>query len=123
MILAPDVRMPMTADVQSRAVAASERLRAQGEHLKQRWLDAPMWDRLYSQFNLRKPPSYLPCSPKYMRRYLSKAEVAVSQCLEFTGFRTLKAYGETNPNVPLWAFLGTILEAKASGVFTSNPAP
>jgi hypothetical protein len=40
-----------------------------------------------------------------------KVGVSVDQYREITGFKTLKAYQEANPSVPLWAFIGTILEA------------
>jgi len=47
-----------------------------------------------------------------MRRYLKRIGVSVEQYREMTGFSTLKAFQEANPSVPLWAFVGMVLEAK-----------
>jgi hypothetical protein len=83
---------------------------------KQDWRDAPRWSDLYRQNSLRSPSHALPCSPKYMRRYLKLAGITVPQYAEYTGFGSLKAYQESNPRVPLWAFIGTMLEAKHEGM-------
>ena len=79
--------------------------------IKQDWADAPLWAGLYRDAGVRQPPHRLLCTPRLMRRYLKKVGVSVDQYREITGFKTLKAYQEANPSVPLWAFIGTLLEA------------
>lgn len=80
--------------------------------LKQDWLDRALWGRLYREAGVRQPPHRLPCTPRLMRRYLKRVAVSVEQYREITGFSTLKAFQEANPSVPLWAFIGMVLEAK-----------
>lgn len=80
--------------------------------LKQDWLDRPLWDRLYREAGVRQPPHRFQCTPRLMRRYLKRIGVSVEQYREMTGFSTLKAFQEANPSVPLWAFVGMVLEEK-----------
>lgn len=75
-----------------------------------------MWAGLYRKAGLRQPPHSLSCKPRLMRRYLNRIGVSVEQYRQITGFKTLKDYQEANPCVPLWAFIGTILEATKGGV-------
>ena len=82
--------------------------------LKQKWLDSPMWDRLYEATGLRKPAYWMPCTRKYMDRYLDRAGISHAQYRKITKFKTYEKYAEKNPTVPLWAFIGMMLEATAT---------
>lgn len=85
--------------------------------MKMLWLDAAQWSELYRDVGVRQPPHSLPASPKYLRRYLRKIGLTVSQFLESTGTRTLAEFQEMNPRVPLFAAIGMTLECKSSGDF------
>lgn len=86
------------------------------ESLKLSWLDAPLWSELFRDAGIRSPAHSLPCTPGDMRKYLKRVDITVPQFSEYTGFSSLGKYQAANPTVPLWAFLGTMLEAKQAGM-------
>lgn len=84
-------------------------------YLKQDWLDAPHWQRLFSHYGLRSPPHYMGLSIRGIRRYLKRAQVTVSDFHGMVGFMTITAFITANPRMPLWAFFGQLLEMKHGG--------
>ena len=90
------------------------------EALKLSWLDSGLWSDLFREAGIRSPAHSLPCTPSGMLKYLKKAGITVSQYVAYTGFQSLGAYPKANPRVPLFAFLGMMLEAKREGLLTES---
>jgi hypothetical protein len=90
------------------------------DSLKLTWLDAGLWLDLFREAGIRSPVRTLPCTPGDMRKWLRKIDVPAAQVCEYTGFRSLTEYQKKNPSLPLFAFLGIILEAKREGMLSES---
>jgi hypothetical protein len=89
--------------------------------LKLSWLDAGLWLDLFREAGIRSPVHSLPCTPGNMRKWLHRVGITAVQACEYLGFRSLTQYHRANPTVPLFAFLGIILEAKRGGMLQASP--
>jgi hypothetical protein len=56
-----------------------------------------------------------------MRKWLHRVDITAVQACEYLGFRSLSEYQKANPRVPLFAFLGMMLEAKREGMLQASP--
>lgn len=88
--------------------------------LKLTWLDAGLWLDLFREAGIRSPVKTLPCTPREMRKWLHRVDITSAQCCEYTGYRSLSEYQQANPRVPLFAFLGQMLEAKREGMIQES---
>jgi hypothetical protein len=89
--------------------------------LKLTWLDSGLWLDLFREAGIRSPVRTLPCTPGDMRKWLRRIDVTAAQVCEYTGVRSLNEYQEKNPSLPLFAFLGIVLEAKREGMLSESP--
>lgn len=97
--------------------AAATRLAAQDharKNLKLDFSDAPRWRELAAAAGFRLPLWYLPATAGGVRRYALGLGITLEQITEATGCKSFRTFAEMNPNWPLWAVVGLLLELKHS---------
>lgn len=73
--------------------------------------DLNHWKALASKAGVRMPASYLPNTEvKYLRRVASKLGIDMQEYVEACGVTNLKALAKLNPNWPIAAEVGLLLE-------------
>lgn len=94
-----------------KAREAREAKKEANEHLRNDFLDEKHWRELASRAGFRLPATYVPSSEvKYIKRLLKHLGRDVEWWLERTGYRKLQEFSEMNPDWPMVACLGLILE-------------
>ena len=73
--------------------------------------DSEVWDDLAKEYGIRLPDWWQAPEPKQMARYLRKLMITKKQYLEACGEGSqLEDFARLNPEFPLRAFVGNILE-------------
>ena len=93
--------------------AAATRLAAQEFarwHLKQAFADTAHWRELAAAAGFRLPLWYLPASAGGVRRYALGLGLTLEQITDATGCKSFRTFAEMNPDWPLWAVVGLLLE-------------
>ena len=72
--------------------------------------DSNLWLELAKERKLRLPLWRFPCTTGGMRKYLKKLNVSVDEYLEYSGEKILKVFPRNNPEWPLRAWVGLVLE-------------
>lgn len=72
--------------------------------------DAIRWQEMARQINVRLPLWRMPITTGGMRRFLKKINVTVEEYLSANNERTLRVFGQNNPDWPLRAWAGIQLE-------------
>jgi len=83
-----------------------------GKRLNQSWSDAEHWRRLAREHGYTLPHRHIPLSTSGIERVLHQLNVDQKFFRDHYGPRiTYQEFVELNPDVPLWAFAGWILES------------
>jgi hypothetical protein len=100
------------AAVRSKAATAraANAARRKASRLRRDFLDEPTWRKLASERGVRLPPWGEPVTPGAMRRWLKKLSWTVSRYLASTAEITLSDFRSGNPDWPLRAWVGLVLE-------------
>ncbi|NPV07578.1 MAG: hypothetical protein HPY83_06400, partial [Anaerolineae bacterium] len=79
-----------------------------------RWdfLDAPHWAELARQYGVRLPQWWVPCTRKHMVRWLPKLGFSLAWYRDWAGKSDLTWFMKRNPDWPLRAFVGLLLEER-----------
>lgn len=72
--------------------------------------DSNLWLELAKERKLRLPLWRMACTTGGMRKYLKKLNVSVDDYLTYSGERILKDFPRRNPEWPLRAWVGLLLE-------------
>jgi len=72
--------------------------------------DAANWTELASKRGLRLPSSKTRCTRGGMEKWLRRLGLSTDWYREYTGFRSLSEWIAANPDWPLKAFVGLMLE-------------
>lgn len=79
-------------------------------HLRRDFEDAGHWADLAKKYYIRLPIWSTSPTPEKMRFWLRKFRVTEKDYLESTGYKRLENFMELNPDWPLRAWLGLLLE-------------
>jgi hypothetical protein len=85
-----------------------------GAHYRRDFLDSDHWDDLARARGLRLPHWHRPCSAGQLGVWLRKLGVERDAYLEWAGERSLGDFAARNPDWPLRAWVGTVLEMLAA---------
>lgn len=80
------------------------------KRLRTDFADSDHWDALAVHFDCRLPAWWIAPEPKNMRKWLRKFRIKPSDYLSITGYDNLEAFSELNPEWPLRAWVGLVLE-------------
>ena len=96
----------------NQAIEGRQRAIAAGNQLKQDWLDAEHWRALAKARNYRLPHWYLPLTATGMEEVLHDLNLDRDFFREHFGpdLKSYQSFVDMNPNAPLWAFAGWVLE-------------
>lgn len=83
-------------------------------HLKQSFTDTAHWRELAAAAGIRLPLWYLPATSSGVRRYSEGMGLSLEQIADATGCKSFRTFALLNPNWPLWAVVGVLLELKHS---------
>lgn len=83
--------------------------------LRRDFMDASTWEDLARTRGLRLPPWGTTPTPGPMRSWLGKVGVSLRSYYVWSGERTLTEFADRNPDWPLRARAGLVLEAIESG--------
>ena len=78
--------------------------------LRKDFEDALHWAELAAKYYIRLPIWNTAATPEKMRYWLRKFRVSEHQYLEATGYKRIEQFMEFNPDWPLRAWLGLLLE-------------
>lgn len=84
----------------------------EGIELRQDFAEAYLWTELAHAIKFRLPLWRLKCTTGGMRRALKKLGIPVDEYLEANNEKNLKAFAKNNPEWPLRAWVGLLLEWK-----------
>jgi hypothetical protein len=94
--------------------AREARIRKQQERkqstLRRDFLSYSLWVELASARKLNLPPWGEPVRPTGMRRWLNKLGISATAYLSWAGEADLKQFAQNNPDWPLRAWAGLVLE-------------
>ncbi|NPV08145.1 MAG: hypothetical protein HPY83_09310, partial [Anaerolineae bacterium] len=103
-------------DVKAAAAKSREARKAQREwakaNLRRDFLDAPHWAELARQYGVRLPQWWVPCTRKHMVRWLPKLGYDLAWYRDWAGKSDLTWFMKRNPDWPLRAFVGLLLEER-----------
>ncbi len=106
-------------DAKAAAAKSRETQKAQREwakeHLRRDFLDAPHWTELARRYGVRLPQWWVPCTPTHMRRWLRRLGFSLAWYRDWSGDRDVTLFAERNPDWPLRAFVGLLLEELEHG--------
>ena len=100
------------SEILNKAIEGKQRAIAAGNKLKQDWMDAEYWRALAKERQYRLPHWYLPLTATGMEAVLHDLSVDRDFFREHFGpdLKSYQAFVDLNPNAPLWAFAGWVLE-------------
>ena len=78
--------------------------------LRDDFLDADHWAEMAKARKLRLPLWRMKCTRGQMGKWLKRLNVSTEQYLEWSGERTLSDFSRHNPDWPLRAWIGVLLE-------------
>lgn len=123
--VAPGIPLPQTVKpafrltLEARARAAEARkdrvAARKSSSLRRDFLDALRWEDMARARGLRLPPWGEPATPAGMEKWLRKLGMPVSAYLSWTGEATLRDFAGNNPDWPLRAWAGLVLERCHNG--------
>lgn len=106
--------MPLTP-VSGRVVENRRFCRHGKCHLLRDFPQARVWEKLAKAKGLRLPRWNTRCTPSPMGAWLKKLGISVNQHNEWGGFSTLGEWIDLNPDWPLRAWVGLMLEYRDGG--------
>ena len=106
------------AQASGRAGLAAKR--EAGAYLRKDFLDAPEWDRLARRYGIRLPQWHVPPKFSKISMWLRKLGVTKTAYLEWSGGRDLSDCQRLNPDWPLRAEVGNLLEQIDAGLLQSS---
>ena len=81
--------------------------------MRQDFVDDEHWRGLARERFLRLPRWGIPPTPSRMRVWLRRLHIPLTEYLKVTGYSTLEDFSNFNPDWPLRAFVGLLLEYAA----------
>lgn len=109
-------KVPFTQEEQERARVALAESRVSGrEKYRHDFLDSGSWDELAATKGLRLPQWHLGPTPGNMEKWLRKLGVSVAQYCAWSGDKGLSDFAKLNPDWPLRAWIGLMLEQMDAG--------
>jgi hypothetical protein len=102
----------MTTEMRAKA-SATRRVRA--ATLRRGFADAPAWERLASAAGVRQPAWHEPVTTGAITRWCKRLGIALDAYRTWWGGATLRDFPQQNPDWPLRAWVGLVLEALAQG--------
>lgn len=108
--LNPEERAALVARAQQARRDKTAAYKSKAHLLRQGFADRRHWQRLASQFKVRMPPEYIPCSElRFARRAIRKTGLDYVTWFD----EALREFPKNNPTWPAYALIGLILEAAA----------
>lgn len=107
--------LPRAFTAEERAAAqerAKANRRANAAKFRRDFADEGEWERLAKARGMRLPIWTLAPTPGNMRKWLRKTGWTGAQYLEWAGEKTLSDFAKRNPDWPLRAWVGLVLEAQ-----------
>ena len=77
--------------------------------------DAPRWEELARAKGIRLPRWATACTPGAMENWLRRLDIHVTRYYEWSGTKALREFRANNPDWPLAAWVGLLLEKKEEG--------
>src|SRR4051794_34907534 len=117
--------MPFTP---GRAFTAAERANAaatraaRGAGLRRDFADRPEWERLASAYGVRQPAWSEPVTVSAIRRWCKRLGISTEVYREWWSSASLGEFARQNPDWPLRAWLGLLLEGVAQGALVRRLA-
>ena len=109
--------MALTEETRARAAEARRAATEAGAHYKRDWLDAPVWEELAKARGIRLPQWHRPPTPRALKTWSrSLGNLDFEGIFGCSPSRAI----ELNPNAPLRAFIGWLLEAAAERESAAN---
>jgi hypothetical protein len=102
----------MTAEQRAKAAATRQ---ARTARLRRDFADAPEWERLASQYGVRQPMWHEPVTTGKITTWCRRLGVSLADYREWWGGTSLRDFQERNPDWPLRALVGLMLEAIDDG--------
>ena len=87
---------------------------------RQDFLDATTWDELARAYGVRLPQWHQGPTPGQMQRWLKKCGVSTTVYWEYSADKPLSEFARLNPDWPLRAWVGLLLEAIDVGHIAST---
>jgi hypothetical protein len=78
--------------------------------MRDNFADANYWVDLARERNIRLPLWRMSCTTGGMRRYLKRLHIEVTDYLEANNEKNLRQFSQMNPDWPLRAWVGLVLE-------------
>lgn len=120
----PQTRAIGSPDMAAKAKAAREAAQEHArQNLKLDFADAPYWRALAGMYNVRLPAWYVTVTGARLRRFADRIGLSLEQAQAATGCKTMAAIARQNPQYPLFAHVGLLLEiARDIGIAPSTRA-
>jgi hypothetical protein len=95
-----------------KGIESRDRKKEEGKLLKHDWHpdDKNHWKKLASKHDVRLPVWYSKADPRGIRKTLRKLGKDSLWFKDVTGFVSAQEHADANPNMPLYAFAGMMLE-------------
>lgn len=91
--------------------------------LRRDFADLNAWEGLAHQYGVRQPHLIQPVTTGAITRWCRKLGVSLSSYHSWWGGSSLRAFQEQNPDWPLRAWVGLVLEAIEQGQLPSSRTP
>ncbi len=103
-----------------KAADSVRRQKAAGGKLRSNFLDKAEWDRLAKDAKVRMPAWTTPMSRPLLIRWIHRLGLSLSDYQAWSGFKQPEEFIIANPNWPLPAFVGLLLEFQESRKMASG---
>lgn len=94
----------------ARTAQKLRRQEAKDLNLRKNFEDNEYWKELARLKGIRLPNWMYPPTPKSIRRYLRRLDISISEYKDVMGFKSLNDFRDRNPDWPLRALVGVLLE-------------
>lgn len=110
-----------SAEQRERARQALQAKRAEGAaRYQQDFLDAPEWEQLARERGVRLPQWHQAPTAGALRRWLARVGVSATAYRDYSAETNLSQFAANNPDWPLRAWVGLILEALDAGLLAAH---
>lgn len=113
-------RIAMTDEMQQKR---RETKRRNAERLRHDFADMYEWEGLAHQYGVRQPHLIQPVTTGAITRWCRKLGVSLASYREWWGGSSLRDFQQQNPDWPLRAWVGLVLEAIEQGQLPSSLVP
>lgn len=109
----------MTPEMRAKALATRQ---ARAATLRHDFADAPEWERLASQYGVRQPAWNEAVTTGKITTWCRRLGVSLADYREWWGGTSLRDFQQQNPDWPLRAWFGLVVEALADGTLARSRA-